>query len=124
MRDAGFFVEVQRVEIRAQTDRIRTGPATKHADDAGLRKPRVHLEPERAQLVGDEGGRGHLLERRFGLRVDVVAPSLHRGDEGDDLGDELHDGSGGRGAGECTMVAQPRRASATRPPAKRTLPVG
>jgi hypothetical protein len=65
VRDAGLLVDVQRIEVGAQADRAASAPAFQHADDAGAGESRVHFEPERAQLVGDERAGRLLLERRL-----------------------------------------------------------
>ena len=90
-------MDVQRVEVGAQADRAGAGSAAKHADDARLRESRVHVEPERAQLVGDEALVRGLLERGLGVRVDVVAPGLDVGKERGDFGGDGHgDSADGR----------------------------
>ncbi len=94
VRDAGLFLDVQCVEIGAQADRLAAGAGAEHADDAGLREPGVHLEPERAQLVRDEGRGRLLLERGLGVGVEVVTPRLHVRDQRGDFGDDLHGSSG------------------------------
>ena len=90
VRDAGLLVDVQCVEIGAQADRVAAGSAAQHADHAGAGKPRVHFEPERAELVGDEGGGRRLLERGLRVGVDVVAPGFELGNERGDFGNEIH----------------------------------
>jgi hypothetical protein len=91
VRGAGLLVDVKRVEIGAQADRVGAGADAKHADDAGLRESRVHLEPERAQLVGNEGARSRLLEGGLRVRVDMVSP---RSDLGNECRDFRNDGHG------------------------------
>ena len=93
VRGAGFLVDVQRVEVGAQADRVSAGSAAKHADDAGLRESGVHLEPERAQLVGDERARSRLLERGLRVRVNMVSPGPDFGNECRDFGNDGHGSS-------------------------------
>ena len=90
VRDAGLLEDVQRIEVRAQADRVLPGSAAQGADDARLREPRVHVESERAQLVGDKGAGLRLFERGFGMRVNVMAPRLHVRNELLDLGVDVH----------------------------------
>jgi len=65
VRDAGLLVNVKRVEVRSQADRILRSTVPQHADHAGAREPGVHFEPECAELVRDERARRFLLERGF-----------------------------------------------------------
>ncbi len=101
--DAGFFVDVQRIEVGAQPNGARRRAVAQHPDDAGPGQARMDLEPEAAQLVRHErAGRG-LLERGFGMRVDVVAPVAHGGIERGDFGQDVH-GSAARVSG-ASIVA-------------------
>ena len=113
VRDAGFLVDVQRIEVGAQADRVGAGSAAKHADDAGLRESRVHVEPERAQLVGDERARRRFLERGLRVRVDVVSPGLDVGNEGGDFGNDGHGDSA-----DC-RIGRSRDVSVTAPGRRR-----
>ncbi len=88
--DPRLFHDVQGVEVGAQADCTVAPAAAEHADDAGLRKSRVHLEPERLELADDEGARCRFLERRLRMRVEVVAPRLHLGNERGDFGGDSH----------------------------------
>ena len=63
--------------------------AAQHADHTRLRKARVHVETECAKLLRDELRCGAFFERGLGMRVDVVPPALHLGDERGDVGDGL-----------------------------------
>ena len=105
VRGAGFLVDVQCVEVGAQADRVGAGSAAKHADDAGLRESRVDLEPERAQLVGDERARSGLLERGLRVRVNVVSPGPDVGNECRDFGNDGHGDSAQFRMDETTMLA-------------------
>ena len=89
VRGAGFFDDMQGVEIGAQADRAVALAAAEHADDAGVREPRVHFEPERPELVSDEGARRRFLERRLRVRMDMVTPRLHLGNKRGDFGGDL-----------------------------------
>ena len=64
------------------------------ADHAGAGEPFVHLEPEHAQLAGDEGGGAALLERELGMRMQVAPPRGHVVVEGGDAIDDVHGMSG------------------------------
>jgi len=55
--------------VGAQPDGLGAGAVPEHADHARLREPGMHLDAERAQLVGDIRTRGRLLERSFRMRV-------------------------------------------------------
>ena len=51
--------------------------AAQHADHAGVRDVLLHLDAERAQVVGDELRRAHLAVAELGVLVDVAAPGDH-----------------------------------------------
>jgi hypothetical protein len=52
----------------------------------------VDLEPERAQLVGDERAGRDFLERGFRMRMNVMAPRAHVGFECRDFRNGVHEG--------------------------------
>jgi len=58
MGHAGILLNRQRVEVGAQTDgsrrRLRPAAAVQRRDNPGSRQAGMNLEPEGAQLVGDE----------------------------------------------------------------------
>jgi hypothetical protein len=54
VRDTRLLVDVQCVEIGTHADRALARPAAQHADHARSGEARMHVEAERAQLVGNE----------------------------------------------------------------------
>ncbi len=97
---------MQRVQIGAKSDRATAASAaiaTQHADDAGLGHPGVHFEPEGAQLFGDKCAGLGFLEGRLGMRVDMMPPLSHFGNECVDFREGFH---GGASAKDQEMKAQ------------------
>ena len=84
VRLAGVLGDRQRVEFGAQADGAVAGAAAQRADDAGAGDALVHLQAERAKLLGDEGRRLVLVEAEFGVGVDGVAPGHDLGRDGGD----------------------------------------
>ena len=81
---AGVLGDRQGVEFGAQADGAVAGAAAQGADDAGAGDALVHLQAERAKLLGDEGGGLMLVEAEFGVGVDGVAPGHDLGRDGGD----------------------------------------
>jgi len=75
---AGHFLERDRIHIGTQPDAppISRAPL-QHADHAGDGDATVHRVAPCAQLFGNEGAGGMLLEAELGLAVDGVAPAFH-----------------------------------------------
>ncbi len=94
--DARAFGDVQRVHVGAQADRVVAASAAKHADDAGLGEPGMHVQADRFELVDDERARRRFLERRFGVRVDMMPPIAHLGVERGNFGHDVHRVSHGK----------------------------
>ena len=92
VRHAGRLVDVQRVEIGTQANRRGRPSVAQHADHAGAGKPGVHIEAERAQLIGNEGARRRLLEGGLRMRVQAVTPVAHLGVLRGDFGNDVHGG--------------------------------
>ncbi len=82
VRNVVLLVDRQPVHVGAQHDRLAGPRAVQHADDAGLPDPGVHLEPQRAQPLGDDAGGAVLFEAQLGVLVQI-APGC------DDLGRDL-----------------------------------
>ena len=86
-------MDVQRVEIGAQTNGGARTTVAENAYDARPRESCMHVEAERTQRVGDESARDGLLERGLRVRVQTMAPAAHFGVERGDFGDDVHGAS-------------------------------
>ena len=85
------LLDVQRIEIRAQADRIAGADcAAEHGNQAGLGEARVHFQTEGAELVGNERARRRLLEGGLRMGVQMMTPRLHVRNERGDFGDDVH----------------------------------
>ena len=71
------LVDVERVHVGAQADGASAAAGLQHANHACLGQAAMHLDAERFQPLGDHVGGAMLLERRFGVLVNVVAPGFH-----------------------------------------------
>jgi hypothetical protein len=73
------FLHVERVHVSAQTNRTSiVGLCTPQGPDhAGARQAPMHLVAEFGQLSRDEIGCAELLERCFGMHVEVAPPRSH-----------------------------------------------
>ena len=92
VRDARTLENVQRIKIGAQADGFPAAAMAHDADDAGLGEARMNFQPERFQLLRNEGAGASLFKRRFRMRMNVVTPLFHFGDERGDFGDDIHHG--------------------------------
>ncbi|GAA0424903.1 hypothetical protein GCM10009543_20010 [Leifsonia naganoensis] len=72
---AGQLADGQGVHIGAEEHR-RALPVAEHAGDAGAGDARVHLHPQRGQLVGDDAGGAVLGERELGVGVEIAVEGL------------------------------------------------
>jgi len=68
-----LLLQVQRIHVGAQPDRLLARPvALQGADDAGRGEAAMHLEAPGGELVGHDLRCPLLLERGFGMAVDVA----------------------------------------------------
>ena len=91
MREGVLLADMERVEIGAQADRALAAARAQRADDAGLREPAVHLDAERGEHAGHYVRGAVLLERGFGMSVDVAPPGGHLALQFADAVDDRHD---------------------------------
>ena len=105
----------QRVHVCAQCDHGARLAATQHADDAGVRHLRTHLEAEGAQVIGHELRGAELAVAEFRVLVDVAPPGHDLRQHGGDVCLERCRGYGarcrGRGRHEREGQAQRHRRS-------------
>jgi hypothetical protein len=87
-------LDVQRVEIGTQADRLGRGmdpvAAVEYADDAGPGQAGMYFEAEGSELVGNKGRGGRLLERRLRMGMNVVPPLTHLQRECGNFGQDVH----------------------------------
>ena len=112
IRQAGFFKDRQRINIRAQANgaAIINAP-TDHADNPGLGDAGHHLiTAEVAQLFGNDAGSAHLLKPHFGVFMKIAPPGGHFGMEFGNAVDDRHGKSSlllfGRGEGQRQPLFQ------------------
>ncbi len=74
MLELVLLLQVQRIHVGAQTDRLLARPlALQGADDAGLGQPAMDFDAPGLQFVGHDLRRPLLLEGGLGMTVDVAA---------------------------------------------------
>jgi len=68
-----LFLQVQGIHVGAQPDRLLARAlALQGADHTGLCQPAMHLDAPRHQFVGHDLRGALLLERGFGMAMDVA----------------------------------------------------
>ena len=93
MRKVVLFPHVQRVHVGAERYRFIDAGSTaalQCADDTGTAEAAMHLNPPFLQLRRDDAGCPELLERRFGVGMEVAPPSGHLLVEVGDSVDDRH----------------------------------
>jgi len=76
-RQAGLFLERQRVHVGADEDR-RPRTIAEHADDAGAANLLGHGETGLAQTRREDAGGAHLLHPEFGVGVQILVKRFER----------------------------------------------
>ena len=93
MRKVVLFLHVQRVHVGAERYRLIDAggaAALQRADDTGAAEAAMHLDAPFLQLRRDDAGCPELLERRFGMGMEVAPPSGHLLVEIGDSVDDRH----------------------------------
>ena len=80
----------QRIHVGAQADRAQAASAADRANDAGAADAAVGLDAERLEVAGDERGGTVLLEREFGMGMDVATDRGEPRVMGPDAVDDAH----------------------------------
>jgi hypothetical protein len=98
-RDVHFFGDRQRIHVGAQRHHGPGLAALEQPDDAGVGDLVLHLDAERAQVVGDDLRGAELAVAELRVLVEVAAPGddlrLRAGDGVGDGGVEREGGVGG-----------------------------
>jgi hypothetical protein len=91
-----LFLQVQRVHVGAQADRLLAGPrALEGADHTGGGEAAMNLDAPRGELVGNDLRRARLLEGGLGMTMDVAADGGQLGGEaGQTVGSYVAHGPG------------------------------
>src|SRR6266571_4692051 len=90
--DLVHFVDGQRIHIGADGDGFRSclaGAPAQQADDACFCDTSLHLQSQAVQALCHNTGGAYLLEREFGVLMQVATYGNHVGDEFIDVGFQL-----------------------------------
>jgi hypothetical protein len=70
---AGLFIDGQRIHVGAQANGTGAGTMAQNAHDAGAANAFMHLQPRRAQRIGNDARRAMFGKTQFGVRMDIMA---------------------------------------------------